>query len=60
MPALVVHGAIDHAIDLERAQAMANGLKKAKVVVVPGAGHAANLTHPEPVNAALTAFLSAL
>ena len=60
VPALVVHGAIDHAIDLERAQAMANGLKKAKVVVVPGAGHAANLTHPEPVNAALTAFLSAL
>ena len=60
VPALVVHGDIDHAIDLARAQAMADGLKNAQVVVVPGAGHAANLTHPEPVNAALTAFLSAL
>ncbi len=60
VPALVVHGAIDHAIDLERAQAMADGLKHAKVVVVPGAGHAANLTHPDPVNAALAEFLGAL
>ena len=60
VPALVVHGDIDHAIDLGRAQAMADGLKNAQVVVIPGAGHAANLTHPEPVNAALKAFLSAL
>jgi len=27
---------------------------------VPGAGHASNLTHPEPVNAALAAFLARL
>jgi pimeloyl-ACP methyl ester carboxylesterase len=59
-PALVVHGALDHAIDLQSAQAMADTLPHAQMVVVPGGGHASNLTHPEPVNAALTAFLGCL
>ena len=43
---------VDPAAEL-RAQAMAAGLPHARMVVVPGAGHAANLTHPQPVNAAL-------
>ncbi len=60
VPALVVHGALDHAIDLQRAQAMADALPHAQMVVVPDGGHASNLTHPEPVNAALTAFLGRL
>ena len=60
VPALVVHGELDNAIDLQRAQAMADGLPRASMVVVPGAGHASNLTHPEPVNAALAAFLARL
>lgn len=59
-PALVLHGDADHAIALERAQAMAAGLPHARMVVVPGAGHAANLTHPQPVNAALAQFLAQL
>lgn len=60
VPALVVHGDTDHAIDLSRAQAMAATLPNAQTVVVPGAGHAANLTHPTPVNAAITDFLARL
>jgi pimeloyl-ACP methyl ester carboxylesterase len=32
----------------------------AGVVVIPGAAHAANLTHPDPVNAALLPFLRGL
>lgn len=60
VPALVLHGSLDHAIDLERAQAMSDALPQARMVVVPGGGHASNLTHPEPVNAALTDFLSTL
>jgi pimeloyl-ACP methyl ester carboxylesterase len=60
VPALVIHGDQDHAIDLARAQAMAATLPQAQTVVVPGAGHAANLTHPEPVNAAIAKFLAAL
>jgi 3-oxoadipate enol-lactonase len=59
-PALVVHGTEDAAIPMERAEALAAGLSGAgDVVKVPGA-HAANLTNPEPVNAAIVAFLAGL
>ncbi|MFK8024128.1 MAG: alpha/beta fold hydrolase [Ilumatobacter sp.] len=59
-PALVVHGTEDTAITMDRAEALAAGLSGAgDVVKVPGA-HAANLTHPEPVNAAITEFLAGL
>ena len=57
-PALVIHGAEDRAIPLPRATAMHAKLKiTPPMVVVPGAGHAANLTHPEPVNEAIARFL---
>ncbi len=60
-PALVVHGEEDVAIELARGQALAAGLPNARPLVrVPGAGHAANLTHPEPVNAAIADFLREL
>lgn len=60
MPALVVHGDADQAITLDRAQAMAAALPQARTAIIPGAGHAANLTHPVPVNAAIEAFLAQL
>ncbi|MDX1817967.1 MAG: alpha/beta hydrolase [Marinobacter sp.] len=56
-PALVVHGEADIAIPMERAEILANGLPDATLVTVPGAGHAANLSHPGPVNAAISEFL---
>ncbi|MGH8445100.1 MAG: alpha/beta fold hydrolase [Solimonas sp.] len=59
VPALVVHGEADAAISLDRARDMATRLS-ADVVTVPGAGHAANLTHPAPVHAAIAAFLQRL
>lgn len=59
-PALVIHGVDDTAITMERAEIMAAGLVGAgPVVAVPGA-HAANLTHPGPVNAAILEFLDGL
>jgi pimeloyl-ACP methyl ester carboxylesterase len=58
-PALVIHGDADVAIPVPRAKALAEGLR-AELVLVPGAGHAANLTHPEPVNAAIAGFLERL
>ncbi|WP_040495025.1 alpha/beta fold hydrolase [Ilumatobacter nonamiensis] len=59
-PALVVHGTEDTAITMDRAEALAAGLSGAgDVVRVPGA-HAANLTHPGPVNDAIVAFLAGL
>jgi pimeloyl-ACP methyl ester carboxylesterase len=59
-PALVIHGDADAAISLDLAQALARGLVDARLVVVKGAGHAANLTHPAPVNAAIDDFLNGL
>lgn len=60
VPALVIHGQKDEAIAVERARSMFKGLPHAQWVDVPGAGHAANLTHPEPVNAAISQFLAQL
>jgi pimeloyl-ACP methyl ester carboxylesterase len=60
-PALIVHGEADIAIEMSRAEALAAGLPGARPLVrVPGAAHAANLTHPEPVNAAIGEFLRAI
>jgi pimeloyl-ACP methyl ester carboxylesterase len=57
-PALVIHGEVDAAISLDLAERLAEGLPRGQgPVVVPGAGHASNLSHPEPVNAALADFL---
>jgi pimeloyl-ACP methyl ester carboxylesterase len=60
MPALVVHGEQDASIELDLAHVLADGLGNAELVTIPDAGHAANLTHPEPVNVALEAFLARL
>lgn len=60
VPALVIHGSNDRAIVPERARAMAQALPRSQWVEVPGAGHAPNLTHPEPVNQAMATFLQQL
>jgi pimeloyl-ACP methyl ester carboxylesterase len=60
-PALVVHGDADVAISLDRGRALAQGLGgEAQLVVVPGAGHAANLAQPDLVNRAIVGFLRRL
>jgi pimeloyl-ACP methyl ester carboxylesterase len=59
LPALVIHGRQDIAVPLLRARDMASRLG-ARLAVIEGAGHAANMTHPVPVNEVLTDFLAAL
>ena len=59
-PTLIIHGDADIAIPMERAQVMADKIPDAELVVIPGAGHAANLSHPDPVNQALDNFLERL
>lgn len=59
-PALVVHGTEDTAIGMDYAEALANGLVGCGGVVKVGGAHAANLTNPEPVNAAILEFLAGL
>jgi pimeloyl-ACP methyl ester carboxylesterase len=60
VPALVLHGDADEAIPLECARELADRLPDAELVVIPGAGHASNLTHPELVNPAIERFLARL
>jgi pimeloyl-ACP methyl ester carboxylesterase len=44
-----------------RAEQLAAGIPNAReVVVVPGAGHASNMSHPELVNEAILSFLRSL
>jgi len=60
-PALVVYGAEDAAISFEPTQQLCSELADCRgLVVVEGAGHASNLTHPEEVNVALKQFLGDL
>lgn len=60
VPTLVLHGDKDHAIELPRAKAMADAIANAQLVLVPGAGHASNLTHAQIVNPAIESFLATL
>jgi pimeloyl-ACP methyl ester carboxylesterase len=60
VPALVVHGESDVAIPMQAAQFLTDAMANARLVTIPGAGHAANLTHAEPVNAAIEGFLKQL
>jgi pimeloyl-ACP methyl ester carboxylesterase len=60
-PAIVIHGVEDMALIIDRAQVMAAALPGcAGVVRIPGAAHAANLTHPHLVNPPLLEFLRGL
>lgn len=57
-PAIIFHGDQDQAIVMPRAEELAQGLEGCdQVVVVNGAAHAANLSHPDQVNGPLREFL---
>lgn len=60
VPALVIHGDADNAIPLAHAQDMVKRLDQAELAVIKGAGHAANLTHPDQVNPHIRRFLEKL
>jgi len=57
-PSLVIHGGKDQAFDLATAKGLRDQLGNCVgLVVVRGAAHAPNVTHPAEVNAALREFL---
>ena len=60
VPTLVITGAEDEMIPVEESRKMAGAITGAKLVIIPGAGHLANLEQPEAFNAALNEFLTAL
>lgn len=60
-PALIIHGTADVAIPMEKAEVLRDKLAGPTTLVpIEGGPHAANMTHPEPVNNAILRFLSAL
>jgi pimeloyl-ACP methyl ester carboxylesterase len=60
VPTLVLAGAEDRIIPVERARAMTERIPGAKLTVVPAAGHLPSLEAPEPTTAAIRAFLASL
>jgi pimeloyl-ACP methyl ester carboxylesterase len=56
VPALVVHGEEDVALEPERSDSLVAELD-ARREMIPDAGHSSNLENPEPVNEAIRAFL---
>ena len=57
-PAVIFHGDGDQAIGMDRAEALRDGLANCEqFVVVKGAAHAGNLSHPDQVNGPLLDFL---
>jgi pimeloyl-ACP methyl ester carboxylesterase len=60
VPTLVITGAEDEMIPVEESRRMAGAIRGARLVIIPGAGHLANLEQPDAFNAALNEFLAAL
>jgi pimeloyl-ACP methyl ester carboxylesterase len=59
-PVLVVHGADDTLIPPSEAEAMYNALPKARLALVPRAGHMVNLEQPASFNAEVRNFIGSL
>jgi pimeloyl-ACP methyl ester carboxylesterase len=60
-PILGVHGTADAALHIDRARALATAAPDHRgVIEIEGAPHAANMTNPDQVNAAIAEFLTTL
>jgi len=60
VPTLIITGAEDEMIPVDESRKMAAAIPGAKLVIVPGAGHLANLEQPDAFNDALNQFLATL
>ncbi len=60
LPTLVITGDEDELIPVDESRSMAAAVPGATLVVIPKAGHLANLEQPDAFNSALTAFLAKL
>jgi len=60
VPVLVVHGEEDQIIPVAEAEAMADAIPDAELVIIPSAGHLPNLEQPEAYNDAVIDFLESL
>lgn len=60
VPTLVITGEEDEMIPVEESRRIAASVPNAKLVIIPGAGHLANVEQPDAFNAAVSAFLASL
>lgn len=58
LPVLVLQGLNDSVASTDRAEALAQELPQGRLLLLPGAGHAPSLSHPQAVHAALDALLA--
>lgn len=58
VPTLVIHGAVDAAIGMEKAEQLQAGIAGAELIRVPDCGHTPPLEAPDVVNQALAGFLA--
>jgi pimeloyl-ACP methyl ester carboxylesterase len=58
-PTLVLVGDADELTTPELAREIAGGIAGSKLVIVPHCGHLSTMERPEPVNAAMAAWLEA-
>lgn len=56
-PTLVVHGALDRIVPLDRAKDLVKALPNAELVILDGAGHVPTLTRPVDIANAIRSFL---
>lgn len=60
VPTLVITGEEDELIPVSESRAIATAVKGARLLIIPRAGHLANIEQPEAFNHALAAFLTKL
>lgn len=60
VPTLVITGEEDEMIPVDESRRMAGAIPGAKLVIIPNAGHLANLEQPDAFNNALSTFLTTL
>jgi 3-oxoadipate enol-lactonase len=58
LPTLAIHGAEDASIPVADAQELVDGVRGAKLLTIPGAGHTTPIEAPDVVNEALASFFS--
>ena len=58
LPALAIHGELDAAVPIARAEEFVAGVAGAELVRIPNAGHTTPMETPDIVNEALSAFLA--
>jgi pimeloyl-ACP methyl ester carboxylesterase len=60
VPTLVINGGSDSVVSTEKARAMADRIPDARLIEIPGSGHAPPLEQPQLVSDALVEFVGGL